>query len=322
MIILRQLLSGRWPLLAQAMPVGRKGSPVCACLLFITLIVGPGDRATMAAESECRDCGWVCCECDAGPKTLFQWGYGGRQEGGAPLDEPLVTDRPDFTESSTTVGRGVLQLEMGYTYAYRNRGVQEIGYSYPDLLVRAGVLFDWLELRLDWAMLESHDGVTGTAIGSSDLGIGFKIALTAQQGILPEMALIPQMSVPAGSAEFRDNEVLPGLIWIYSWQLNDWLATAGQTQLNRGLDSGTGDPYWEFSQSWTVAVSLSDRWGGYAEWFVLTPDGATNEVTQHFVNGGFTFLVSDDCQLDIRYGEGLSRRGEDYFMGMGLSVRF
>src|SRR5687768_10953213 len=50
--------------------------------------------------------------------TLFQWGYGDGGEGGPDLSEPLVTDRPDFTEASSTVGLGVMQLESGYTYVY------------------------------------------------------------------------------------------------------------------------------------------------------------------------------------------------------------
>ncbi|HUE70669.1 MAG TPA: hypothetical protein VMP01_07245, partial [Pirellulaceae bacterium] len=50
--------------------------------------------------------GAQCCS----PGTLFQWSYGNSFSGGPNLDEPLVTDRPDFTEASSTVGRGVLQL--------------------------------------------------------------------------------------------------------------------------------------------------------------------------------------------------------------------
>ena len=38
-------------------------------------------------------------------KTLLQWSYGTSFEGGPDLYEPLVTDRPDFTESSVTALR-------------------------------------------------------------------------------------------------------------------------------------------------------------------------------------------------------------------------
>ncbi len=33
-----------------------------------------------------------------------------------PMQEPLVTDRPDFTESTEAVPAGHLQLEAGYTF--------------------------------------------------------------------------------------------------------------------------------------------------------------------------------------------------------------
>ena len=46
------------------------------------------------------------------------------------LDEPLVTDRPDFTESSTTVGQGVVQLEMGYTFTGDSSGRRAHGQSF------------------------------------------------------------------------------------------------------------------------------------------------------------------------------------------------
>ncbi|MGE3408748.1 MAG: hypothetical protein AB7I37_18160 [Pirellulales bacterium] len=39
--------------------------------------------------------------------TLFQWSYGTSFSGGPDLSEPIVTDRPDFTEASVTVGQGV-----------------------------------------------------------------------------------------------------------------------------------------------------------------------------------------------------------------------
>src|SRR5688572_11638984 len=37
--------------------------------------------------------------CRAQAPTLFQWSYGDGGDGGPDLNEPLVTDRPDFTEA-------------------------------------------------------------------------------------------------------------------------------------------------------------------------------------------------------------------------------
>ena len=54
-------------------------------------------------------------------------------------------------------------------------------------------------------------GVAETQSGADDLTLGFKIALTEQQGCLPETAIILQMSVPTGGDAFTSDEVLPGV---------------------------------------------------------------------------------------------------------------
>ena len=72
----------------------------------------------------------------------------------------------------------------------------------------------------------------------------------------------------------------------------------------------------------TVAYSLTETLGAYTEWFALIPSGADTALPQHFFNGGFTILLSDDIQFDVRGGVGLNDAAEDYFVGTGLSIRF
>jgi hypothetical protein len=71
-----------------------------------------------------------------------------------------------------------------------------------------------------------------------------------------------------------------------------------------------------------VGLSLTDRVGSYAEWFALVPDGADTSRTQQYFNGGFTYLMTDNIQLDVRAGVGLNDAADDFFVGSGLSVRF
>ena len=198
-----------------------------------------------------------CCR----PGTLMQWSCGNSFSGGPDLSSPLVTDRPDFTEASSTVGLGVAQLEFGYTYTYNDdAGVVTKANSYGEPLLRFGVLADWLEMRVGWNYATEEVGGVKSS-GSEDLYLGFKIGLTPQEGLLPEMALIPQMTVPSGANAFTSDEVLGGVNWIYGWELNDWLSTAGSTQFNRAVDETSADAYTEWAQSWTVAMSLSDQLG-------------------------------------------------------------
>lgn len=241
------------------------------------------------------------------------------------MDEPLASDRPDFTEASSTVGRGVVQLEMGYTlFGDDGDGVRTRSHSFPELLARIGVLADWLELRVAYnhaSQRTTFDPVTRTVGGSEDIYLGAKLMLTSQYGIWPEMALMPQMTVPTGHVEFTADKVLPGLNWLYGWDILEWLSFAGSTQGNLGIDDA-GDDFFEFAQSFTFGYTLTEKLGAYTEWFMITPAGATTFRTQHYLDGGFTYKVTNNLQLDIRGGIGLSAASNDFFVGSGLVVRF
>jgi len=293
-------------------------------LLFFTLAMS----ACPAQGEGTVDFQLASCNCktarNCSPGTLMQWSYGTSFSGGPDLDEPLVTDRPDFTEASTTVGLGVAQLEFGYTYTSDNSaGVSTRTQSFGEPLLRVGILAEWLEFRMALFPLEERIRTTGasnTESGLADLYLGLKIALTPQEGLLPEMAIIPQMNVPTGGGAFTSDSLEPGVNWIYAWELNDFVSTAGSTQGNRRID-GTGNAYLEMAQSWTVAYSLTDKFGTYTEWFSLIPNGADTAQTESYFNGGFTFLISNDVQFDIRSGWGLNEAAADFFAGTGLSVR-
>lgn len=252
--------------------------------------------------------------------TLFHWGEG--FTGGPNVNEPIVTDRPDFTEASSTVGWGVSQIELGYTYSYGNDSVdQSIQHTFPELLNRRGIFANWLELRLVNGYVSDKLNGDDTT-GREDLQVGFKIGLTPQQGWLPETALITQMLLPTGEDEVTDDAYLPGLNFIYAWEINDYFSLAGSSQVNRAVDD-VDDKYSEFAQSIAVGMTLNEYWGGYAEWFgIWSPSDAAGQIDQQFFNGGFTFLVSNDILWDIRAGVGLNDNSDEYFVGTGLSIRF
>jgi len=213
---------------------------------------------------------------------------------------------------------------MGYTlFADDGGGVHSRSHSYPELLARIGVFADWLELRVGYnnaSLSENFNPLTRSVSGAEDLYLGAKFMLTSQYGILPEMVLLPQMTVPTGHPEFTAGKVLPGLSWLYGWDVLEWLSFAGSTQANMAVDDV--DDYVEFAQSLTIGYSLTERLGAYTEWFVFAPAGAITARTQHYADAGFTYHVTNNFQLDIRAGLGLSEASDDYFVGSGLVVRF
>jgi hypothetical protein len=254
--------------------------------------------------------------------TLWTWD-GGPHEPLPPRDErPLVGDRPDFTEATTVVGRGVSQLEMGYTYSRTDGPDVTESHTYPELLLRIGMVAEWAELRLIWSAAEEQEGAgSAPVVGSDDFTVGLKIALTQQMDWLPETVFIGHLQLPTGSADFTADEVMPSGTYIYGWELNERWSTAGQTVLGRARDDATGEPYLEVAQSWTVGRSVTDNIGSYLEWFSIMPHGADANPVESYVDGGFTFLLLDDLQWDVRAGVGISDGADDYFIGTGLIIR-
>ena len=259
-------------------------------------------------------------------KTLLQWSYGTSFEGGPDLNEPIVTDRPDFTEASSTVGRGVAQIEAGYTLFHNNdAGVKTDTHSFPETLLRVGMFADWFEFRADWNYSVEETtiaGVTTDQSGAEDLTLGCKIGLTPQECILPETAIIFQFSVPTGADAFTNDEVLPGFNYLYGWDLNEDWSLGGSTGVNAVTDDVTADSYQEINQSFTFGYSWTDEIKSYTEWYVLAPTSADTNRPEHYFNGGFTVLLSNDVQWDIRAGVGLNEAADDFFAGSGISVRY
>lgn len=283
-------------------------------------------------------------------EAIFNWALGFAEEkdgeNGESEPRPLVTDRPDFTESSRAVGRGVIQVEMGYLYTHDSSEDRTLNaHSYPELLVRIGMFTDWFELRLAQTFANERlrqKGRVERLNGASDLLVGFRFDLTEQKQWLPEISAVYQMVLPTGSPDLSGDEILPGISLLYSWDvIPDRLALGGSSQVNRAREDvaqihlvhglvglpHTGEPvtsanfYAEFAQSFVVNLSLTERLGMYVEWFAFIPHGAIDTGPAHFIDGGLTYQINDNVQIDVLSGFGLNRSADDFFVGTGLVWR-
>jgi hypothetical protein len=111
----------------------------------------------------------------------------------ARADQELATDRPDFTETSWTVGSRTLQLETGFTLAQPADGSpHEV--SAPELLMRVGIA-SRVEARLGF------DRQWRDAAGLRNEGsLGAKIQLLDASSPLG-LALIPAVAWPLWTDE-------------------------------------------------------------------------------------------------------------------------
>lgn len=249
-----------------------------------------------------------------------------------PLTEPMVTDRPDFTESTAVVPFGHLQLETGYTYTYDDEGGRRVSdQTFPEALLRIGIVKKW-ELRLGWTgwsltedlFMEKND--SGRPVhreihddAGTDMIIGFKRHLLAQEGIRPDLGVIGELSLPTGSDSKSSGDVDPQIKILWSYELPADFALSGN--LNLGVPTSGDHRFFQTSASVSLGYSLTDWMGAYVEYFGFYPNDRWTDCA-HTANGGLTFLITDNLQFDVRTGVGLNEEADDFFTGAGLSIRF
>jgi hypothetical protein len=232
--------------------------------------------------------------------------------------EPLVSDRPDFTESPETVPAGRFQVEAGYTFSKRGKDEE---HALGELLLRIGLMPD-VELRLAGNSYVWLNSPSGDAQGFEDMSVGVKIKLVEGSGELtrPEVAVIVATSLPTGDDDFGEDGSQPGIKLALAWDLSERISLA--SNLNYTYASTGGDRFHQFSGSLSLGYRLSERWGCYIEYFGFVPE-RENGPNASFFDGGLTYLINDNLQLDARVGIGVfNAESPDYFTGFGVSWRY
>ena len=246
--------------------------------------------------------------------------------------QPLVTDRPDFTESTSAVAPGRVQVETGVfvelrrteqvaipnqTIVTRDRTV-----SLPEALVRVGVV-PGLEVRLGPPSYSerrvTQDGDLPIEMGGSfwsDPSVGLKAELGRVAGA--DLAVIASATIPTSETE-QANYATPGLILIGGADLGSGLSLGAQVETSYELDPEYDAGQGTVGGTLVLATSLNDRLGTFAEVKAETnwAGGEESALLHH----GYTLIVTDDVQLDASIGVGLARLDPDVFGGIGLSVR-
>lgn len=234
--------------------------------------------------------------------------------------EALVTDRPDATEASSTVEKGVLQVETGGLYeSFKMNNIKSENYTYNTTLVRYGIL-DNMELRLGWDFVEGVTKVNGNKLdnvtsGFSPLLLGVKIDIAEENGAMPEIAFIGHI-FPLFSASQDYRPETTGVDFRFS--LSHTLSEKSSIGYNIGAQWGNDSP--EMTGIYTLAYghSVSEKFGFYLELYGDLPEDSS---TNHYWDGGLTYLVSKDLQLDTYVGTSITD-GQDILLGLGASYRF
>ena len=226
---------------------------------------------------------------------------------------PIDTDRPDLTDGTGTVARGHVQLESGYTLVWSRRGFLSL--SVPELFARIG-MFDGVELRIGETYRRTDEGSErATLRGWDDLQLGTKIRLASQRGNRPSFSMELFTSLATGADAISAGRPLPGGALLAEWDGDGPWSVGAEVQASRDPDDGIA-----WSPSLSIQFRPVDALQFYGEFYTQQSTGAVAPGESYF-NAGVLFLLSNNVQIDARFGVGLNNAAARNYFGMGLSLR-
>jgi hypothetical protein len=241
--------------------------------------------------------------------------------------DEIETDRDSFTPATTTAGYHRVIVESAWSFI-DNRAVPDTN-SLPELVTRYGVN-DWLELRLGWnweaggaanAISSSGGNLEETQAAAierdSQLFYGLKAALTDQNDLRPQSALILQAGTPTFGRDIATQLVAT---YVAGWQFaNRW---KWDSALRYGYDSSAGDHFNLWAPSTVLKIQLGESWMMHGEYFGVLSQGRARDRSQHYFSPGIHYLLTRDLEIGIRVGWGLNDQAANYFNNIGLGWRY
>lgn len=229
----------------------------------------------------------------------------------APLEKPLTTDRPSFGDATVTVPSGHFLLESGYRYG---RDGDDSVHNGPVLLLRSGLARN-LELRLGW---DGYVHGSNDREGFGNTRVGLKVQALREQGLTPNLVVIPELVLPTGDADVVADEVEPMVRMAWGHSLTPSTAISGNFNVAARADANSSRHRLVYAASLWTGFALSTRVSGYVEYFGIFRESGFGRDT-HSVDSGLAYLVSNRLQLDAFVGAGLNAAAQDMFAGAGIS---
>ncbi|WP_343732966.1 transporter [Duganella sp.] len=238
--------------------------------------------------------------------------------------DQIVTDRPDFVESSNVVGQGRFQIETSFALERNHaHGIRERTYSTPTLL-RFG-LSDTLEARIEtdgrMRMVTDRAGIRTAENGYADVSLGVKWHFADEQGGRPSMGLLAHVDLDSGTEAFRASGKGGSLRLAAEWELPGDLGLGVMPGIAWQRDD-RGERY----SSGIFGIVLGKEWSERFRTFI---EYSAPQIARGRHGGSLTtfdlggaYLLTDTVQVDTALSRGLNKNTPDWSWTVGLSIKF
>ena len=245
----------------------------------------------------------------------------------ANAEEDLINaDRPGIADGSQVIGPRRFQIEIGVEQDYLGGNGSTARLLTVPTLLRFGI-DERYEFRVEtsgYSSLSATDPQTGTthADGMSPFSIGFKRQFQASKGPRhPSVGMIARLFPGSGGSVFATNHATGDVRLAADWDF------APKLSLNPNLgfgvyEDGAGRLYGTALLANTITYAPTTHLGFFVDFGLQTREPTAERASLIF-DGGVTYIVGANVQLDVAVGTGASGRTTPHpFWTAGVSVRF
>jgi hypothetical protein len=231
----------------------------------------------------------------------------------APAAPTISTDRPAITDSSVVVADGYFVFENGFT---ETGTTNHLSLDTPETLVRFG-LTSKTELRfMPPDYFYNFNTGRGYGDGFGDIGFGVKQQIFATASGF-DASVIVQVSVPTGAKIISSHGYDPQVLVPWSHTISKNWTAAGMFSFLAPTENGSHDPTGQVS--FLIDRQITGRSDAFVEYGGEFPQ---HSGPQHVIHAGASLRITDNQQLDIHAGWGLSSAAVNHFLGFGYSFQF
>lgn len=228
---------------------------------------------------------------------------------------PMSTDRPDQTESPFLVPQAHLQLETGVGFEKSANSTEQ---DLPAVLIRIG-LTEFAELRLGMEGLQkANTDIDYRYPWEPSFFAGLKMPIYKVNDGTTQISFIGHIQLAEHNDELFDLPkwgVSPDFRITVQHTLTDWYSLSYNAGCYWQVDARTPTYLYTVSNGF----SISEHVGAFIEIFGEVTGGGY--APMHMLDGGLTYLLTDNMQFDISSGIGINAYAPAYFISAGYSIR-
>ncbi len=251
------------------------------------------------------------------------------------FSQEIITDRPDKTESVETVGKNKFQVETGMEYSFLKSELQNIlpgtlsfkTVTLPTTLIRFGILknvelrfgfdFDYSSGTLELPTQPEFSNTQTTSLTLNPPTLGVKYEAAKGEGIIPDFSILGALKIPKIGDESKQAEYfVPELVLLFSNEINDKFSVG----YNIGVEWSDDLEERNYFYSVSLGMGITPRLGAFAEFFGDLKTDVKN--SNQNIDGGFTYLIKNNIQVDIYGGLGLTEEANNFMLGTGIAFKF